>query len=318
MLPPRTWIALLLCLVGAQGSGADLGSDAQATNPRLFGHFIGDSIPRRVQVTVPATHRLVPEDLPKLGRINTWVSLNGIDGQSRPAGAETRYDLRFDYQVVNAPPESQLVMVPGMDLHFEGRTQAAAGTAAEALDRNVQAMPLLIAPLTFGDIRTGLEEMRPARAPPLIDSARPARFTLIFGAGTLLIGSYLAFARWGFAILGSKAGPFARAHRGVRRLQRRAPSPERDREALRLVHRAFDETAGYRVFGERLPDFFEEHAGLSGAAGASRAFFAASRQEFFGHGSVASAVQLDALLKLCAQLRAAEAPLQRGRHATAV
>ena len=116
------------------------------------------------------------------------------------------------------------------------------------------------------------------------------------------------WAAWyiGFDLHGRRKRPFAKAEREIRLLFARDKSRDGWREAMRLLHRAFDTTDSAAVFGASLDTFFSRHSALSPARELVAEFFVASRSEFFGLGEVADDFDATRLLGLARRLKSLE------------
>jgi mxaA protein len=89
-----------------------------------------------------------------------------------------------------------------------------------------------------------------------------------------------------------RAGPFVRACRELRRLAHAPREPEQATAAMRVVHRALDETAGHTVFLDNVEGLFASphRAPLRER---TRMFLQRSRQQFFaGSGQPLSVAEL--------------------------
>jgi len=289
----------LLCLLANLGSPAAQSiGQFRVEDPRPFGHFIGDTLQRRVTFDSAGTAELMlPDRAPQPRRVNPWVELQNVQAIRTHWAQGRRYQLALTYQIVNSPPQPTLITVPGMELQIrsEGETR-------------IERLPdwlLLVAPLTGDDVRQGLEAHRPSRAPVLIDIRRTGILAAGFCGAGLLLTAWACFERWGAAWFQSRRGAFARARLHLQRLARERRGPAHTPRALRIMHRAFDETAGHRLFAEQVDEFLTQHPEFAGLHADIRNFFETSRAEFFGPGS-ASDVQLPALLQLSEQLRRRE------------
>jgi mxaA protein len=265
---------MLCALAAAQVYGLDLSTGTRVENPRAFGHFLGDQLTQDIQLTVPRPYSLVRNALPRPGRTGTWLELTQVSVRSVPTLGGTRYELVLGYQIVNSPLHAEVATLPALHLDFTA--------PGNRFEKTVDEWPIAIAPLSPGAIRTGLEEMRPARAPRLID-ATPTEIRLtLFAAASGALFAFLAIARWGVPGLARWNGPFARASRTLRGISRDARRPDDLQTALRTVHRAFDQTAGHRLFGEHVSEFLDQHAQLRDLREDIQRFFGLSQEVFFG------------------------------------
>jgi mxaA protein len=294
----RSFGLLVLGLAVAPLASADAASSVSVENPRAFGHFIGDRLERHIELTVPYGYGVAEDGLPKPGRVTPWFALTAATAQSTPGFAGVHYRIALTYLAVNSPMQAKVVELPTVRLKFSA--------AGKAFEEKVEAWPISLAPLTTSINRLGLEEMRPDRAPKLIDTTMAqTRLALCvtLAAATLL---FLLFAQFVWPWLKHRNGPFATAHRRLQSLAKDPPSAANFQAALRTLHRAFDETAGVRVFPEQLDQFLSRHPQFSDLRGSSQRFFAASSGEFFDKGVDAEVRRLDWLLHLSSDYRARE------------
>jgi mxaA protein len=284
---------------GSATTTADPSSDVRIDEPRAFGHFIGDPLDRSIEITVPAGYTLAPESLPKPQREGAWLELQSVRSRwdATARGRRVRVDLH--YQVINSPASLLQTVLPGMTLHFID--------GAGSFDRVIDEFPLVVSPLARGSAELLLTSMRPSRVPLMIDAGR-WKWLLAAAAATAALFMAAATGRRLSGLIQARGhGPFDRAHRTLRALGAAAPGVERHRAALRAVHRAFDETAGIPVFAEGLDAFFDARPAFAAARAPVRAFYAASRLEFFGGGNDRDdMLRIERLVSLCAQLRACE------------
>lgn len=289
----RAGIAAWICLsAGLRCTHAAVPDAVVGSEPRAFGHFIGDRLTRHIEVTVPPGYRLVA-GLPQPGRAGTWLELTHLTTDRAEVDAAARYRIDLDYQIVNSAPQPLLTVLPGIDLHFEdGR---------HALDRRSEDLPLAIAPLA----PSGTSSLRPARTPRLIDAAPTQRRLMFSGAVTAVLLGGLALCVRGLPRRRQRA-PFAAAVRSLRGLARAHVGVEADEAALRTVHRAFDATFGRRMFAEHLDRLIELNPHFADLRADAQRFFDLSRDTFFGRGASGGAGPLEWLAAMCADFAARE------------
>jgi mxaA protein len=299
MPPLRVPSAALLGLIAiALFARAETESEVTVENPRAFGHFIGDRLERHIRMTVPRPYSLAQDGLPKLGRANAWVELTGTAAHSVPGLDGTQYRIDLIYQVVNSPAQARLTALPEVRMKFSA--------SGKAFEEKIEEWPIGLAPLTPGGTGIAVQDIRPARVPTLIDG-RPAEIRLTaYLAGAAALLGWLALARFGLPWLRHRNGPFAAAHRTLAKLSRRPADRPTFQSALRAVHRAFDQTAGVRLFPEQLDAFLSRHQQFADLRAGTQRFFDASSREFFGDGVDPDGLRLDWLLRLCADCRARE------------
>ncbi len=241
--------------------------------PRNYGYVIGDRLKHEVRVSLETPYRVDEQSLPAAGRINRWLWLHTPELDKREYSDATVYHLRLVYQLLSAPKGVEELFTPEWTLYVTDGT-----------DR----LPLIVTPWRFtaaplvnrdpDDI--AYTDIQPALPPPPIPirgywiglAAAVAALT----AATIL----LCYVHWMVPFLARSNGPFSRALRTVSRLVK-SPHADRDTTAFRVVHRAFDETAGCVVFPETLTDFFRDHPEFEHLRADIERFFRASRARFF-------------------------------------
>lgn len=288
-------VGALLAGAPAQAAGVDLYA------PRAFGYLIGDTITLEAVVTLDAGWRLDESALPRPRPVTYWLDLKRLDvkPETGPDGAP-RYRLTLTYQTFYSPLEPRALDIPAVPL------AARNGDARETL--TIPAWTFVSSPLRElvtsqrGNPMALQPDIRP-RPYPLAGDARLAAAAAAVAAASLL--AFAAASGWGpFA---GRHRPFAAALRHMRRL------PDLDtqlgyEDALQLLHRAFDDAARYRLFGEDVHAFLAARPALTGEAETIDRFFTASRLAFFGDAPETAMALLppEALIDLARRLAATE------------
>lgn len=282
--------ALLLAGCAAAGPGWPArDSVIEREAPRNFGYSIGDVIRHRLTIEPKAGSRLDETSLPKPGPLNRWLELRRVQATPGPTG---RYRLDLEYQTFYAPLAVKSLTIPGFALHFAGPAGASVLT--------VPPWPFRMAPIHGLAVLEddGLEPLRPDAVP---ESPNPAVPRMRFGGfvlAALISLTYLGYVR-GVVALGRRGWHFREARRELRRLRAESESSAVLRAGFTCVHRAFNLTLGEPLFAERLPVFFDGHAGYSGLRSEMEGFFNASYGLFFGDGDAAANFGIDRLDALC-------------------
>lgn len=288
-------IAASLALLAATTNVA-AAIEAEISPPRPFGYTIGDVVRQTVRLTPAAGQALIETSLPKEGRAGAWVERRAVEVRREAGG----WRIELAYQFINAPAELRTIALPALKLQLRDGERIVEETLSES--------PITLAPLTPAVVlaRAGLEEMRPDIAPPAIDTAARLQRLTAYALAAGLIA--LAWAGWyfGFGLRGRKARPFARAEHELRRMLAHATGPTARRDAMRIVHRAVDASAGTTVFAESLDTLFARCPSLAPAHDDVKRFFAASRAEFFGQAHDSADFGSADLLALAGQLKALE------------
>lgn len=298
----RPWRPAALALAGAllvalpaRAAGVDLYA------PRAFGYLIGDTLTLEAVVTLDAGWRLDESSLPRPRPVTYWLDLKRLDvkPETAPDGAP-RYRLTLTYQTFYSPLEPRALDIPAVPL------AARNGDARQTL--TIPAWTFVSSPLRElvasqrGNPMALQPDIRP-RPYPLAGDARLAAVAAAVAAASLL--AFATASGWGpFA---GRRRPFALALRHMRRLPD-LDAPLGYEDALQLLHRAFDDAAGQRLFGEDVPAFLAERPALAGEAEAIQNLFTASRIAFFGDAPEKAMALLPphALLDLARRLAAVE------------
>jgi mxaA protein len=269
--------AVVLLLLASLARGAEPEARLEVREPRAYGHTLGDVLERRVLLELAEPWRLAGEALPKPGRLGAWLELLPPEVKSRAGSGRRRYEITLSYQVVNAPREIVTLELPALTLPLTGPRPAF---------ETVPDFPFTLAPLTPEHIlaRAPLDETQPDAAPPRIETRNMEARLLACAAaaGTILL--FLGWRLWGIPFLAAGRGPFALAWREVRTLARGRGNAGA-REAIRRLHRAFDQTAGRALFAAEVPAFLREHPRYAPLAPDIERFFELSRREFFAGGA---------------------------------
>ncbi len=258
--------------------------------PRDFGYFAGDLLTGTAIVTVAPGTVLDRATLPVAGPVAPSIDIRGA-GVVRTAQA---YTVRVTYQSFVAPDRVARFDVPAYTLGFSGK--------AGRFTATVPGFSFTASPFR-NDLEPALNAsvLRPDPPAACIDDRGWWRLPAA-GAGLLLAAAGLLRAG-GPAWPGAVPRPFAAAARRIAALRRRGAA-DGEREALLLLHRAFDATAEGRVFADDLDGFFERHARFVSLREEVTRFFAASRTVFFGSGE--AGLSLRAIEDVSRALRRAE------------
>jgi mxaA protein len=136
----------------------------------------------------------------------------------------------------------------------------------------------------------------------------------IYGTTVALIISYLMFAysRAWVPFQLHPERPFTKASRLLRSLTRKATGEDTYRQALILLHLAFNKTGHRAVLADDLPEFLLLYPRFRTAEADISRFLAASRRTFFGHDCTGAMREFatDEVVSLSHRLSAAERGLQ--------
>ncbi len=248
---------------------------------RAFGYSIGDRVERRVDLWLAPPWSLTQGGLPAPGRQSPWFDLVEITSTSEAAKNGTHVELRFVYQLLNSPVQPTALLLPRVRLKFEGEPQP--------VERDVPPVDLFASPLLPpAAAGSTLDAMRADRKPELIPVEHFRQRLTVYGLvaaailAWMLVVQQLASRR--------RAGPFVRACRELRNLARGSRDVARAETAMRVVHRALDETAGHTVFVDNVDTLFES-AYRAPLRARTVAFLDRSRQRFFAGAGEAVPLQ---------------------------
>ncbi len=271
--------------------------------PRAFGLLTGDKVRHQLLVIVEEPYKLQRSSLPPSRWIDTWLELQQVEVEEARQDEFNRYLIELDYQIFSTPRAVTLDFIPGFELRFASRHESFSLTVPDWI--------FSISPMLKPEPEVETIAEIPVRAdapPPLVDASLPKYGLALFGGLSLAFSAYWMYFNqiWPFRRRGQ--APFARAYRRLRTMQGRADNEQGLRDGFRVVHQAFNQTAGEVVFAERLERFFDAQPAFASRRAAIEDFFGESRQLFFGGNAAPTARSVDLLWlqSLCRQCRAAE------------
>ncbi len=298
------WYAVfvLLCALSPQLPAEPVVKRLEVVTPRAFGYVIGDTLDHRITLELARPYRLDEASLPAAGQLRAGLELRAPVVRVRQVRDTTRYEILLTYQIFHFAERLQTLAIPPVELRV--------GKGGPSLPVMVPEWRFSLAPLAPRRIEgsAALPELRPDRPPPAMP-VRPHVYRLIaLAAGLFTALMYLAHAWWGMPLLARRNRPFAHALRDLRRLARKPFSEARYLDALRRLHRAFNQTAGRTLFADNLDLFFVRHPEFASLRASIEGLFMQSRQAFFRprQSLATDADSLQDLLQLCRRCRALE------------
>ncbi|CAA2137868.1 nonribosomal peptide synthetase MxaA [Hyphomicrobium sp. ghe19] len=294
----RAWLTIAILLLSAGGSSAAIDA-VNVYEPRNFGHFIGDTLERRVEVITSGDTQLFTAALPRPGALTYWLDLIAVDYSEREENGRKIHDITLKYQIFYSALEAKKLDIPAFPLKFKNPNGADPDAkppsegAAEPEQANytasIPALRLVISPLrdiVLDDLmpeKTGeiSDIMRPDAVPHEINLA-PKKRLLAASAAALAVSSLLLlwhYAIWPFAPRPKR--PFTRAERQIRSIQSAGTDEAPYRNSLLILHRAFDQSAGRRIFAADVPAFIATHERFADLLPTLRSFFENSQLYFF-------------------------------------
>ncbi|HET6390656.1 nonribosomal peptide synthetase MxaA [Hyphomicrobium sp.] len=293
----RGWLAIALLLVSAGPSSAAIDA-VNIYEPRTFGYFLGDTLERQVEVITSGDTELFTAALPRPGPLTYWLDLVAIEHKERKANGQRIYDITLKYQIFYSALEAKKLDIPAIPLRFRNPNGSVADadlpseptdTEAGRYTASVPALGVVISPLREIVVSDLMSEksneisdiMRPDAQAREISMAPKVRLLAASGAALALSGLLLLwhYAVWPFARRAQR--PFTQAERQIRRRQLVAQGQASYGELLLILHRAFDQSAGRRVFAADVPEFIATHERFAGLLPKLASFFESSQLYFF-------------------------------------
>lgn len=199
------------------------------------------------------------------GRLTPWLVLETPIIEQKKTAASTHYHIQLNYQIVNIRPEIHDINIPRHFLSY--------GQAKEMSRLLVPATKVGVSAL----VNNVQKKLRPDQAPELLPQHY---FTSIVTGSFLFISLFgLAFLFFGSPYSG-KTYPFKNTYQKLKRLNR-IENEKSYSEALKDIHRAFNETAGKTIFAEKLDNFFYENKNYIPLQSEIEKYFKYSRKFFF-------------------------------------
>lgn len=296
----------LLFLLAASSAAAE-GASVEIQKPRLFGYFIGDIISDEVLITPDPGLALKLSSLPAPGPLNYWLNLKSIEVKEEPVqSGERHYRLTLTYQTFYDPLEPHWLKVPGFQLIFDN--------ADRPVSANVPEWSFLSSPIREVSPKESKGDTFIQPDIPPFGKSLDQIWRWTYGAAIAVLISYLMLA-YGHAWIPFRRypeRPFTNAARRLRSLMRKTAGEAAYRQALILLHIAFNRTRHRAVLAEDLADFLSVHPRFRTAEGDISKFLEASRRTFFGHdcGGAMQEFPIDAVANLSQRLSAVERGLQ--------
>lgn len=242
-----------------------------------FGYALGDLIQHEIQFRLDKPYRLESSSLPHPGPLKKWLDLREIKVKELERDSEFLYKVHLIYQIFPSIRKSETRKIPGFPLWISNGNQRLSFDTPDAA--------LILTPLIPSHIPDAGVTIRPAIKPALVS------LTLHWWVFAILIGTLtgtLSYIAWREGLLpfpSSRNSPFASARRELRRWRKIGPTDDNTeyRNALQIVHRAFNEMAGETVFATDLEHFFQTHPNFIPMREKTGIFFTLSQQIFFTH-----------------------------------
>ncbi|WOJ91348.1 nonribosomal peptide synthetase MxaA [Methylocapsa polymorpha] len=300
-------LSCALCILLSTAPGLAQVRSLEIHKPRLFGYYIGDLIEDEIVIVVDNGVTLKESSLPAPGPLNYWLTLKAIQTSATPSSdGGTRYILKLTYQTFYDPLEPHWLKIPGFQLIFDKADQSSAAAAPE--------WSFLSSPIREVSPKESKDNMFIQPDVPPYDEYLSRDRNGVFGAGFAALASYLALAygrAWPPFRLRPRR-PFTDAARRLKSLMKTEVGEDVYRQALTLLHEAFNKTDGRVILADDLDSFLSGHQQFRIFEAEIAAFFAISRRMFFESdcAGAMNALSFGAVAALCQNLSAAERGLR--------
>ena len=252
----------------------------QIENPsHKAGYTVGDVLTRHLVITIKKPYKLVPESLPIVGYEKKYkgqplgIDLSDLKHSENEDSDKITHQLSLSYQVFT----SSVVAKPGA-LPTEYIRLINTTSPKEVVKFRIPSYEFVISPLSiFGQIK--VEEDMSGFSAPILLNASPQKKRLkilLVILGLSLLG--LLYILGKHAWLPRMGGPFAKAHRAIRKLPN---DPTGLQTAVSKVHESLNHSAGSSLFTSNLDAFLQNKPAFSPIKKEIEQFFGLSRHVFF-------------------------------------
>ncbi|MBE0440295.1 MAG: hypothetical protein IBX57_11180 [Gammaproteobacteria bacterium] len=260
------------------------GQISEATADRAWGLLIGDVI--TVNVTLPVAYQqLDPAMVPQVDkRYGTWLYLSKLHAENA--------NMTMTYHIVNVPTQNKLLATPEFTI----------GTLNDDFV-TIPAVPISIGSLLpqASDGAGFSKQPKPDRVPVLEDTRNLKNQLFITGIITLLLVAGLLLWHLGWRFKNRR--PFAQAVHDLARLRwSRSAQPN---QAARILHAAFNATAGTIVVQNTVPAMLNDVTWLQPLSDDIEKFYQQSEHHFFSRDAQQEP-DLAKVMKLAKACRAKE------------
>jgi mxaA protein len=288
--------ALLASLVQPTFAAEAAARIVQLQNPlQSTGIRIGDVMERKVVLEAPAPYQLSRSALPAKGSNRNGIELAEVQIETQPHGNSNRYAVTLRYQVFAHAAAPSVMVLPEEQFALTG--------GPKGLAVKIPEWRFWYAPLAVANLSTAKGNLQPQFAPPILPA--DTHWARLYGYVALLVLAALGLAwfnadgRW----LPFMNGPFAQAHRRIKRLPADGQSWK---QALAALHDAFNRAHGHNLFAADIGEFVARHPRYAPARGSIEAFFAQSGHALFSQPPQDNRAFLGQLVTLSKLLRDCE------------
>lgn len=261
-----------------------------------IGIQVGDVLTRTITILAKTVEPITPKALPVKGTRVGGMELAEINLSQTVEKKQTRYMIALRYQV------------------FAHATQAAEMELPKETITLLDGEPLILpawkfwySPLVNADLETAKKAILPQAKVSLIDQSNRLMRLLAF-AGLLLLGCigliYINADRYWLPFMG---GSFARAYRQIKTMaKKRGADTSAPKEALSLLHDAFNQLFGRGLYPSKIDAFLASHPEFSKLKTEITTFFDLSNQTLFSDTAADNKQVMQKILSISKQLRDCE------------
>lgn len=273
---------LILILLTLLSLSAWADQSASVSIDRSWGLLLGDKF--TVNVTLPVdSSKLDKSALPDIDkRYGNWLFLKAIELNHN--------NMQLHYQVVNVSTHNITIDTPELKL-----------ITLQGLPVDVPSTKLTIGPILADGDNAGSFTAQPDHAAQPLNT-QPVREQLLLAFAVMII-SILVLVIWHIGWKPRNRAPFAQAVFDLTKMKW-LHNKDVDK-AARILHAAFNGTAGTVVVYSELDKLLTQVTWLDAMRGDIDTFFSASTNRFFSRDAQ-QALQFDAMLKLAKACRARE------------
>lgn len=281
-----TFLIAILWLISTAVQAAEMVTATVSTD-QAWGLLLGDELIVTVELPIMQHIALDEESLPAIDqRQGHWLTLREISFDARSDSEQVLMMLR--YQVVNTGTAAQELLTPEFTIRQTDNTVIV-----------IPGAPMMLSPILPATIAddTPAATLKVDHNAPLFDTAAQGKKTA-FWAGLAGL-CFLLSTLWHFVWRKQHRQPFEQALIQLRNIK--GDDNAALEAAARILHEAFNRTAGETVVQSAVDDMLAQHSRLAAFTDEIKQFYRASSAYFFDSESVTdlSREQIVSLAKSC-------------------
>lgn len=285
---PRRWLQTLMCvgllLAGLPASAENFSGVIKQSLGRDFGIFTGDMIQHEFIMQLPSGYQISEASLPVAGDLNYWLTLQDIEIKHLDNSEDRQlFQLTLMYQTFYAPLDVRRLEIPAQSLRAHTKGEDEISIMLPSWQFTMSPVKE-VAQRGVGNNESTDTFMKPA-LPPAYRSTNLQK-NLLAGLSVSAVCIALLWAHLHGGLWRRQQSPFQQANRKIKRLQAKGTNDASACfAAIALIHRAFNQAAGYALFSNELPVFLENHPDFARHASEIEEFFRQSDAVIFGQRS---------------------------------